>query len=200
VTNVRVKAANGVVTLRWALPADPDFERVSVTRTAAGKNVRAATLYQGRARSLTDRKVKNGVRYRYRITSHDRAGNASAGVAVAARPQAPLIAPTDGASVTAPPVLRWQAAPRATYYNVQLWLQRASGQQQAVRPVKVLSAWPAAPRLKLTARWTYEGKLYRLVPGTYRWYVFPGFGKLSQARYGGLLGQSAFTVKGRKAL
>ena len=200
VTNVRVKAANGVVTLRWALPADPDFERVSVTRTAAGKNVRAATLYQGRARSLTDRKVKNGVRYRYRITSHDRAGNASAGVAVAARPQAPLIAPIDGASVTAPPVLRWQAAPRATYYNVQLWLQRASGQQQAVRPVKVLSAWPAAPRLKLTARWTYEGNVYRLVPGTYRWYVFPGFGKLSQARYGALLGQSAFTVKGRKAL
>ena len=46
----------------------------------------------------------------------------------------------------------------------------------------------------------FGGKRYRLVPGSYRWFVFPGLGKRSQARYGALVGQSAFTVKGRKAL
>jgi hypothetical protein len=100
----------------------------------------------------------------------------------------------------APPLLRWKPAPRAAYYNVQLWLVRASGQQKAVRPVKVLSAWPSVTRLKLSPRWIYDGKTYRFVPGSYRWYVFPGFGKRSQARYGDLLGQSAFTVKAKKAL
>jgi len=56
------------------------------------------------------------------------------------------------------------------------------------------------PRLKLTRRWAFDGEMYRLVPGTYRWFVFPGFGKRSQARYGALLGQSGFTVKATKAL
>jgi large repetitive protein len=200
VTNLRVKPGIGAITLTWAPPVDADFDRVSVTRTAAGKNARASQVYQGGARTLTDRRVTNGVRYRYRITTHDRAGNASAGVEVAAAPLSPLVAPRKGASVSAPPVLRWRAAPRATYYNVQLWLVRASGQQQAARPGKVLSVWPSVPRLKLTGRWVFEGKNYRLVPGSYRWYVFPGFGKRSQARYGALLGQSAFAVRGKKAL
>jgi len=200
VASVRVKAGNATVTLTWALPRDPDFDRVSVSRTQSGKAVRAVTIYQGTKRTLTDRRLKNGVRYRYRITTHDRAGNRSAGVLVAATPQAPLVAPRDGVSLTSPPLLRWQAVPRATYYNVQLWLMRTGGQQKAARPVKVLSAWPTVPRLKLTPRWAFDGEMYRLVPGTYRWFVFPGFGKRSQARYGALLGQSGFTVKATKAL
>ena len=200
VASVRVKAGNATVTLTWALPRDPDFDRVSVSRTQSGKAVRAVTIYQGTKRTLTDRRLKNGVRYRYRITTHDRAGNRSAGVLVAATPQAPLVAPRDGVSLTSPPLLRWQAVPGATYYNVQLWLMRTGGQQKAARPVKVLSAWPTVPRLKLTPRWAFDGEMYRLVPGTYRWFVFPGFGKRSQARYGALLGQSGFTVKATKAL
>lgn len=199
VASVRVKAADATVTLTWTLPRDPDFDRVSVSRTASGKGVRATTIYQGTKRSLTDRRVKNGVRYRYRITTHDRAGNRSAGVLVAATPQAPLVAPQNGANVTAPVLLRWQAVPRATYYNVQIWRIGTFGQAKTVRPGKVFSSWPSPTRLKLGSRWRFEGKVYRLVPGHYRWYVFPGFGKRSAARYGALLGQSSFTVTAKKA-
>ena len=53
-----------------------------------------------------------------------------------------LLAPTAGARVTRPPVLRWRRTARASYYNVQLY--RGS--------VKVLSAWPTATRLQLKAR------------------------------------------------
>ena len=199
VAGIRVKAADGIVRLTWALPPDPDFDRVSVTRTSSGKAVRAITIYQGRQRSLADRRVKNGVRYRYRITTQDRAGNRSAGIVVAAIPLAPLVAPLDGARLTAPPLLRWKAVRGATYYNVQLWLVQAFGASKGVRPGKVLSAWPSATRLKVDSRWRFEGKPYRLIPGRYRWYVFPGLGKRSAVRYGGLLGQSRFTVGGKKA-
>jgi hypothetical protein len=199
VAKVRVKAADRAVTLTWALPADPDFERVLVTRTAPGKGARAITVYQGTKRTLTDRRLQNGVRYRYRITTRDRAGNRSAGVQIAATPLGPLIAPVDGASVTAPPLLRWQRAPRATYYNVQLWLLRPAGQAKAAKPVKVLSSWPSVTTLRLASSWTFEGKTYRLAPGRYSWFVFPGFGKRSAVRYGDLLGASSFTVKAAKA-
>lgn len=194
VANVRVKAANASVTLTWALPADPDFDRVSVTRLASGKGARALMIYQGTKRSLTDSRLKNGVRYRYRITTRDMVGNRSAGVEVVATPLAPLIAPLNGANVVAPPLLRWQPTRRATYYNVQVWLIQTFGQAKVARPVKVLSAWPSAARLKLSSRWQFAGNAYRLVPGRYRWYVFPGFGKRSAARYGAVLGQSSFTV------
>lgn len=200
VAKVRVKAANASVTLTWVLPTDADFDRVTVIRTAPGKSVRGVAIYEGGNRGVTDRRLKNGVRYRYRITTRDKAGNTSAGVQVVATPQAPLFAPLNGASVTAPPLLRWQATPRATYYNVQVWLVQSFGQAKAVRPVKVLSAWPSTTRLKLGARWRFDGKAYRLVPGRYRWYVFPGFGKRAAARYGALLGESTFTVKSKQAL
>ena len=197
VANVRVKAANASVTLTWVLPADPDFDRVSVTRSASGKGARALTIYQGTKRSLTDSRLKNGVRYRYRITTRDKVGNRSAGVEVVATPLAPLIAPLDGANVVAPPLLRWQPTRRATYYNVQLWLIQTFERAKMARPVKVLSAWPSAARLKLSLRWQFAGNAYRLVPGRYRWYVFPGFGKRSAARYGAVLGQSSFTVNAK---
>jgi hypothetical protein len=98
-----------------------------------------------------------------------------------------LLAPRAGARVTSPPLLRWRRVPRASYYNVQLF--RGS--------VKILSAWPTVTRLQLKAKWTYLGRQRRLTPGTYRWYVWPGYGKASVRRYGRMLGGSTFTVKAR---
>ena len=98
-----------------------------------------------------------------------------------------LVAPRAGARVTSPPLLRWRRVPRASYYNVQLL--RGS--------VKLLSVWPTRTRLQLRARWTYLGRQRRLTPGTYRWYVWPGYGKASLRRYGRLLGGSTFTVRAR---
>ena len=98
-----------------------------------------------------------------------------------------LLAPRAGARVTSPPLLRWRRVPRASYYNVQLF--RGS--------VKVLSSWPTATRLQLRARWTYLGRKRRLTAGTYRWYVWPGYGKASLRRYGRLQGGSTFRVVSR---
>ena len=73
---------------------------------------------------------------------------------------------------------------RASYYNVQLFRDGR----------KILSVWPSAPRLKLKWSWTFAGQSYRLRPGSYRWYVFPGLGKRAVARYGAFLGENRFTV------
>ena len=199
VANVRAKAANTSVTLSWALPTEADFDRVSISRIAPGKNVRAVAVYEGGARGLTDRGLTNGLRYRYRIRTRDKAGNTSAGVEVSATPQGPLVAPVNGATVTSPPLLRWRPSRGATYYNVQLWLLRTSGRAKSTRPVKVFSSWPSVARLRLESRWTFDRKSQRLVPGSYRWFVFPGFGKRAAARYGAFLGESSFTVVARAA-
>lgn len=182
------------MTLSWVLPTDTDFDRVSISRIAPGKRVRAVAIYNGRGRSMTDRGLVNGVRYRYRLRTRDTSGNTSSGVEIAATPEA-LVGPAEGATVTSPPLLRWQPIHRATYYNVQLWRLGSTGQ---ARTVKVLSAWPGTAQLKLESRWTFAGRSYRLSPGRYRWFVFPGFGKLSAARYGAFLGENIFRVVSAK--
>jgi hypothetical protein len=48
--------------------------------------------------------------------------------------------------------------------------------------------------LQLPRSWQYHGRRYKLRPGTYRWYVWPGRGRLSAGRYGELLGASSFVV------
>jgi hypothetical protein len=93
-----------------------------------------------------------------------------------------LLTPTAGSRVTRPPLLRWRVAPRASYYNVQLF--------RAGR--KVLTAWPTRPALQLRARWKLNGQMQRFESGVYRWYVWPGYGRPSVRRYGPVLGTSTF--------
>ncbi|HET7854950.1 MAG TPA: hypothetical protein VFL41_00685 [Gaiellaceae bacterium] len=93
-----------------------------------------------------------------------------------------LLAPQADARVTSPPTLLWRRVARASYYNVQLY--------RGTR--KILSAWPVRTRLRLRAQWTFGGRQHRLVPGTYRWYVWP---RLRRGGYGKLLGQSTFIVR-----
>jgi hypothetical protein len=80
--------------------------------------------------------------------------------------------------------LRWTRVRRARYYNVQLY--------RGAR--KVLSAWPARPRYQIKRRWSYAGKRHRLTPGRYVWYVWPGYGPRSKAKYGDLLGRRPFRL------
>jgi hypothetical protein len=96
----------------------------------------------------------------------------------------PLFSPLPGGVVTAPPTLTWTPVKRASYYNVLL-----------MRGRKIFSAWPARTSLRLPRTWTYKGRRYRLRSGTYRWYVWPGFGRVSAARYGKLLGGSTFVYR-----
>jgi hypothetical protein len=127
------------------------------------------------------------------VRAIDAAANADATPALhtwkiqaAARPSSSsaLLAPRGGARVTKPPLLRWRPVARARYYNVQVF---RGGR-------KVLSAWPTRARLRLGARWKFAGRVQRLTPGVYRWFVWPGYGTPSARRYGQLLGQSTFIV------
>jgi hypothetical protein len=95
-----------------------------------------------------------------------------------------LLFPGPAEQVAKPPLLVWSAVRGASYYNVVL-----------VRGRRVYSAWPVHARLQLPHAWKYRGRKYKLRPGTYRWYVWPGRGKLSAGRYGKLLGASSFVVK-----
>ncbi len=123
-----------------------------------------------------------------RFTAADRFGNVtSKSVAVTVSPlPGVLLSPASGARLSSPPVLRWTRATGATYYNVQLW---RNGR-------KILSAWPTATRYALRTAWTFAGRRYRLSPGTYRWYVWPGLGARAAARYGRLLGTRTFVMRG----
>jgi hypothetical protein len=101
----------------------------------------------------------------------------------AATPTAPL-SPQAGAIMTAPPKLTWRSDKKATYYNVQVW-----------RRGRIFSAWPTRNSIKLTRTWTYDGRRYRLSPGRYRWYVWPGYGLRAQGNFGRLIGSSSFVVR-----
>jgi hypothetical protein len=81
-------------------------------------------------------------------------------------------------------VLRWSAVAKATYYNVQLFREGR----------KILTLWPTKPTLQVPSSWRFTGTTFRLTPGVYRWYVWPGFGPRSANRYGKLLGTRSFVV------
>jgi hypothetical protein len=174
----------GLLRLRWQRPADEDFDHVVVL---VGKNPRRpprTPVYRGAGTSYTNSKFQNGSYHRYAITSYDGAGNASRRVSVVVRANALLSSPRVGARVRRPPVLDWASVPKATYYNVQLW----------VGSKKVLTAWPSRSRFKLRRAWPYRDAINRLKRGKYQWYVWPAFGPRSEARYGKFLGQSSFVV------
>jgi hypothetical protein len=205
----RVRAAvdRKGIALRWT--ASSDAVTFAVVRRPGLRSARPATLYQGKARSFRDRRLRTGVKYRYTVTAYDVAGNGAAkGLAAravstpstptgtkpagkpAAKPdarEAALTRPAAGARVSAPPVLAWTPVSRATYYNVQLY---RNGR-------KILTAWPNDASYRLRTSWRFGGRTQRLAPGTYRWYVWPGFGSRTAQRYGKLIGTRTFVVAGR---
>jgi hypothetical protein len=170
------------VQLSWQTSSDLDpLASVTVTRSPGG-----GTVYSGNATGYTDTKVSDGIAYRYTITAIDVAGNAAT-QSVVATPAARLLQPVANANVmkSPPPTLTWTPIRRATYYNVQLY--HGGGQ--------VLSMWPARASLELPRKWRFKGHTYRLKPGVYRWFVWPGFGKRSAARYGHRIGAGTFVVR-----
>jgi hypothetical protein len=186
VKDLKAKAGHGSVALSWTKPAAQDFDHVVVTRTLSDGSGPAG-LYSGSGTTFVDGSVQDGVTYRYTVVSYDRAGNHSAGAVVTALPQAPLLlAPRDGARVRKPLrlLLAWAAQPGADYYNLQVFFGRE----------KVLSVWPKPHRFLVQRTWKFAGKRHRLLPGVYRWYVWPGHGPRKNADYGPLMGSSSFEV------
>lgn len=170
--------------LSWGALSAAGADLVVVLRSTSPSKTPTREVYRGAGSSYADTKFENGLYHRYRIVALDRAGNTSPAVDVEVRPAALLVAPKDGARVSAPPELRWRGVPRAGYYNMQLY--RRGG--------KILSAWPRSPRMKLSSSWKYLGHRYRLTAGRYTWFVWPGFGPLARGSYGSALGQGSFEV------
>src|ERR671924_55516 len=145
----------------------------------------------------TYRAISSG-RHSFTVRAADRAGNVEPAPPISRWTVNPVVrnvaasalfAPAAGARVTSPPLLRWRPVRRATYYNIQLY--------RAGR--KLLTAWPRRTSLQLRSSWRFAGREQRLTPGTYRWYVWPGYGPTSARKYGRMLGTSTFVVTGRRA-
>lgn len=179
---VQETPGNGTIRLSWVAPADATSVLVARLRGRAASAPK--TIYRGHGDQVTDRRLRNGHRYRYTVTVFDQAGNSTA-TRVSGVPTASTLRPLSGAIVSGPPRLSWRAARGASYYNLQLL--------KAGR--KILSTWPRGPHLRLPRVWKYLGKRHRLGPGLYHWYVWPGYGARAEHRYGGRLGGSSFRVR-----
>jgi hypothetical protein len=178
---VVVRPENKAVKLDWS--ASPDAEAVEVVRLPRAATP-AAVLFRGGGDGFTDRRLRNQARYRYAVTAVDRAGNRAQTVVDAVPTASPLLSPARDAHLHSAPLLLWKPVKRAAYYNVQLYRGKR----------KLLSRWPRGTQLQLDGSWRFGRRNVRLVPGHYRWYVWPGYGPRAERRYGKRLGTSAFTV------
>jgi hypothetical protein len=179
-----IKPANRKAHLRWKAPQDA--ASVQLVRAPGLKGAAESVVFSGTALSkgYVDRGLRPGRNYVYRLTAADAAANqASKALEFVAR--GALLFPAPGERVSRPPLLVWEKVSGASYYNVIL-----------VRGRRVFSAWPVRAQLRLPRAWTYHGRRYKLRPGTYSWFVWPGRGLLSAGQYGKLLGGSTFTFGG----
>jgi hypothetical protein len=179
-----VKPANRKAHLRWNAPND--VTSVVLVRAPGVKGAAESIVFTGTGLSKghTDRGLRPGRNYVYRLTASDIAAN-QAVKTLEFLARGALLFPAPGQRVTEPPLLVWEKVRRASYYNVVL-----------IRGRRVYSAWPLKARLRLPRAWTYHGRRYKLRPGTYRWFVWPGRGPLSAGKYGRMLGGSTFTFGG----
>jgi hypothetical protein len=179
---ISAKPGNRVVDLTWK--ASADTVQVDVYRSPGVGGNAETLVYRGAGTSYRDKGLSPGRKYRYAVAAYDPATNRAA-QSIDFVGRGKLLNPAPGQQVKSAPFLTWTPVKGATYYNVVL-----------VRARRVYSAWPSQPRLQLSRSWTYRGRRYRLRPGVYRWYVWPGLGQLSAGRFGGLLGGSTFVVTG----
>jgi hypothetical protein len=179
-----VTATRGNRSAQLSWRKSTDTQRIEVVRAPGRNGAGESVVYQGNEAVFRDTGLVVGRKYEYRVAAIDQAANRSEQkidfIATGA-----LLSPAPAESVTSPPELVWTSVKGASYYNVQL-----------MRGGKVFSAWPARPGLRLRRTWIHNGRRYRLRPGVYRWYVWPGYGRIKAARYGKLLGSSTFVVAG----
>jgi hypothetical protein len=161
---------------------------VSLIRASASAPTRQRLVYAGAESSFLDRGLTRGRHYMYIVRASDNAGNVATGslnVTPGEASRERLLSPRAHATLRRPPLLRWRKVRKARYYNVQVF---RNGR-------KILSAWPSKPRFQLRRTWRYGGRRHRLADGTYRWYLWAGYGKRSAHHYGNLLGQRSFVVR-----
>jgi len=181
-SDVSVTPGDGRNLLRWRSTSRSDTLRID--RSLRRGKAKPELFRSLRGDSFTDTSIRNGREYVYTLMSRDQAGNHSKGVSLLAMPKVLTLEKlTYLPRVSVSPILRWRAAAGASYYHVQLF---RGGK-------RILAAWPRGPQLALGSTWSWSGHRYRLDRGTYRWYVWAGFGSRSSARYKPL-GTAAFAA------
>ena len=179
----KAEVEKGVARIVWN--RSPDAVLVELERTPGVNGRKKTIVYRGSGASFTDKTVRDGVRYRYEIRASDVAGN-MVEKAVTANVDLPaLYRPATGALVHAP--LR----PRLGGRQGSDLLQRPAHRNK----VKVLTFWPEKTTFRLGKTWRFAGKLQRLGPGKYDWYVWETRGTRAKPQYGKLLGSNSFVVK-----
>ena len=147
---------------------------------------RARSSTRGKARRFVDKSVQAGQPLSLSAGRRDLAGNISGRIATAG-PLAPLYRPAAGAAV------RGAAAARAgrTSPARSSTTCSCSGTGSRCSAAGRGGEAPARPR-----RGSYGGKRQRLVPGSYRWYVWGARGTRERPTYGRVLGSSTFRIRG----
>ena len=177
---VTAKTGNRSAEVSWRMSSDTAV--VEVMRAPGLEGQGETPVYRGSETGFRDGRLTPGRKYEYRVVGIDQAANRTEHKLEVTATGA-LFSPLPRAVVAGSPTLVWAPVARAAYYNVQL-----------VRGRRIFSGWPTRPSLRLPRTWTYKGRRHRLMPGVYRWYVWPGYGRISAAKYGRLLGSSTFVV------
>ena len=177
---VIMKLGNRSAQIAWRKSTDTQV--VEVPRAPGRKGEGETVVYRGSTTGFLDTGLVVGRKYEYRVIGIDEAAEPRRAGGQRRRHRGPA-EPGAGQTHDGTAEPRLDCRRRATYYNLQI-----------IRGRKVLSAWPARPSFRLRRTWLYKGRRYRLRPGTYRWYVWPGYGRISASRYGRLLGSSTFVV------
>jgi hypothetical protein len=78
-------------------------------------------------------------------------------------PAKPRSSPTSGAPGAGPRTFAWAPVAGATGYHVELFRVGK----------RIFAVDTQRPNALIPARWTFDGRRYRLAPAEYRWYVWP---------------------------
>jgi hypothetical protein len=180
-SSVSVQSADGANMVHWKSSSPTDVAAIS--RVARGSRSERS-LFSGAGAGFVDKKIQDGVEYRYNIRTADQAGNASQARTVLALPKVVSLGKIAYTPRTAAqPILSWPARRGASYYHVQLF---RNGK-------RILAAWPLKTELGLRTRWRWAGRRYRLSPAQYAWFVWAGLGPRTAAHYK-LIGHSTFII------
>jgi hypothetical protein len=180
-SSASVQSTDGANIVHWKSSSPNDVAAIS--RVARGSRSELS-LFSGAGADFVDKKVQDGVEYRYNVRTVDQAGNSSQIRTVLGLPKVVSLGKIAYTPRTAAqPILSWPARRGASYYHVQLF---RNGK-------RILAAWPLKTELALRTHWRWAGRQYRLAPAQYAWFVWAGFGPRTAARYK-LLGHAKFIV------
>jgi len=183
-SSISVQSTDGANIVHWKSSSVQDV--ASISRVARGSRSEKS-LFSGAGAGFADRKIHDGVEYRYNVRTFDQAGNASKTQTVLALPKVVSLGKIGYTPRAAgQPILNWPTRSGASYYHVQLF---RNGK-------RILAAWPLTTQLALHAHWRWGGRSYRLSPAKYEWFAWAGFGPRAAAHYKPL-GHSTFIVPGR---